>query len=90
MPAETFLNFEADIAACFDEQYQQDIKRNHSVPIYLHKRTSAIIDKLKANLNDTMPSLDLTDYQSKLSLLEKNIKINEQRIAEKKVKEPTS
>lgn len=36
-----------------------------------------------------MPTLDLTGYQSKPSLLESNIKINEQRIAEK-AKEPTS
>lgn len=82
-------NFEAEIAACFDEQYQQDISELTRFQSTYARETSAIIDKLKANLSDPMPTLDLTDYQSKLSLLESNIKINEQRIAEK-VKEPTS
>lgn len=82
-------NFEAEIAACFDEQYQQDISELTRFQSTYARETSAIIDKLKANLSDPMPALDLTDYQSKLSLLESNIKINEQRIAEK-VKEPTS
>ncbi len=82
-------NFEAEIAACFDEQYRQDISEITRFQSTYARETSAIIDKLKANLSDPMPTLDLTEYQSKLSLLESGIKINEQRIAEK-VKEPTS
>jgi wobble nucleotide-excising tRNase len=82
-------NFESEIAACFDEEYQQDISEITRFQSVYTRETSAIIEKLKLNLDDTMPTLDLAEYQNKLKLLESNVKINEQRIAEK-AKEPTS
>ena len=49
----------------------------------------AILDRLNANMSDTLPALDLSDYKAKLALLESSITINLQRIAAK-IKEPTT
>lgn len=84
--------FEADLAACFDAQYQQDILDINAFMATYSRETSGIINTLRGNLQDVMPSIDkvlLSDYEDKLQLLEKNIEINNQRIAGK-VKEPTT
>lgn len=84
--------FEDDLAACFDAQYQQDINDLDTFKNTYNRETSAIVNTLRANLNDVMPSIDkslLVDYEDKLQLFEKNIEINNQRITGK-VKEPTT
>lgn len=81
-------NFEADIAATFDAQYQQDIRDLGQFQIVYERETREIVRVLQANTSDVMPTIDLTAYQEKLALLESNFEINRQRIAEK-VKEPS-
>lgn len=86
------VTFEEDLAACFDAQYQQDISDINTFMTTYNRETSSIISTLRGNLIDVMPSLDkalVDDYEDKLELLEKNIEINNQRIAGKS-KEPTS
>lgn len=82
-------SFEEDIAACFDAQYQQDIDSLREFQTVYVKETSAILQSLKDNMQDVLPSVDLTEYKDKLSILEQRIQINIQRI-DGKIKEPTS
>lgn len=84
--------FETDISICFDAQYQRDINNLKAFKTAYCRETGAILDKLRDNLNNAMPSVDkrlLDDYSSKLALLERSIEINNQRIAGK-LKEPAS
>lgn len=81
--------FEDEIAACFDAQYQQDIADLQEFEAVYRRETAAILEKLTGNMQDVLPSVDLTEYRDKLALLESKIKINIQRI-ESKIKEPTS
>lgn len=81
-------NFESEIAACFDAQYQQDIRDLGQFRDAYDRETAEIIRALKANATDVMASVDLQAYREKLVLLESNFEINRQRIAEK-VKEPS-
>ena len=81
-------NFEADIAATFDAQYQQDIRDLGQFQTVYERETREIVRVLQGNAIDVMPTIDLTAYQEKLALLESNFEINRQRIAEK-VKEPS-
>jgi len=83
-------NFEADIAACFDAQYQQDIRDLGKFQETYKTETAEIVRQLNANTNDVMPSLSdkMKTYQEKLSQLDSKFEINRQRLAEK-VKEPS-
>lgn len=81
--------FEADITASFDKQYQQNMTDIKAFQRAYETETSAILQKLKANLEDAMPTLDLTEYKDKLSLLESSVKINTERISGK-VDKPTT
>ncbi len=81
-------NFEANIAATFDAQYQQDIRDLGQFRAVYERETKEIVRVLQANTSDVMTTIDLTAYREKLTLLERNFEINRQRIAEK-VKEPS-
>lgn len=81
-------NFEDEIAATFDAQYQQDIRDLGQFQTVYARETAEIVRVLQANASDVMPTLDLATYQEKLTLLKSNFEINRQRIAEK-VKEPS-
>lgn len=83
------VGFDEEIAACFDAQYQQDIDDLREFETVYKRETTAILEKLTGNMQDVLPSVDLTEYKDKLALLESKIKINLQRI-ESKIKEPTS
>ena len=81
-------NFEADIAATFDAQYQQDIRDLDQFQAVYIRETDGILRVFQTNTADVMPSIDLKAYQEKIALLESNFEINRQHIAEK-VKEPS-
>lgn len=81
-------NFENEIAATFDAQYQHDIRDLGQFHATYGRETADIVRALQTNTTDAMPSLDLKAYQEKLSLLESKFEVNRQRIAEK-VKEPS-
>ena len=82
-------NFDKEIAACFDAQYQEDIADILAFQRTYASEMDALISVLEANIGRAMPSMDMTAYQTKLQLLEDAITINKQRI-EAKVKEPTT
>lgn len=77
-------NFENEIAATFDAQYQQDIRDLGQFQTTYSRETADIVRVLQTNTADAMPSLDLKAYH----LLESKFEVNRQRIAEK-VKEPS-
>ena len=81
-------HFEDDIAACFDAQYQQDIRDLQQFGDAYERETLEIVRVLKANMDDVMASVDIRPYQDKIALLESSFEINRRRIAEK-IKEPT-
>lgn len=80
--------FEDDIAACFDAQYQQDIRDLRQFGDAYERETQETVRVLKANMDDIMASIDIRPYQDKIALLDSRFEINRQRIAEK-IKEPT-
>jgi len=81
--------FESDITACFDAQYQQNIKYLEQFKTMYESETAEIVSVLKSNLNDVPSSIDLQSYLEKTALLESIFKVNNQRISEK-CKEPSS
>lgn len=82
-------NFEDEIAACFDRQYQTDINDLRQFQEAYTSDMRDFLDVLNGNLREAFPKLDLTEYKTKLALLEKTVEINLQRISDK-LKEPSS
>lgn len=81
-------DFEENIKQCFDSQYQQDVSDITTFQQTYDRETDEIVRKLDANLSDVLPSLDLTEYKTKLELLKSKVATNSSRLAEK-VKEPS-
>lgn len=82
-------DFEKQISACFDGHYQEDISALRQFQEDYVSDMQGFLDVLNGNLQDAFPKLDLTEYKTKLALLEKMIEINIQRITDK-LKEPSS
>lgn len=82
-------NFESDIASCFDSQYKEDIDALEDFKRLYINEMNVVLNKLKDNLSDFIPSIDLSKYKDKLYLLESSIKLNKQRI-DNKIKEPST
>ena len=59
--------FEADIASCFDAQYQQDIRDLGQFKSTYEAETAEIVRELKANMSDVLETVDLKTYQEKFS-----------------------
>ena len=76
-------SFEADIASCFDAQYQQDIRDLSQFKSTYEAETAEIVRELKANMSDVLETVDLKTYQEKIKLLESSFEINRQRISDK-------
>lgn len=58
-------HFEDDIAACFDAQYQQDIRDLGQFKTTYEAETAEIVRSLKANMDDVLETVDLKPYQKK-------------------------
>ena len=82
-------DFEEQVSACFDGQYQEDIDALRQFQEDYASDMRGFLDVLNGNLQGVFPKLDLTEYKAKLALLEKTIEINIQRITDK-LKEPSS
>jgi wobble nucleotide-excising tRNase len=82
-------SFEDDIAACFDAQYQTDIDDLRQFQLDYISDMRGFIEVLNTNLQKVPPKIDVTDYKTRVALLEKTIETNIQRIADK-LKEPSS
>lgn len=79
--------FEKDINNCFDEQYQQNVSDVQSFQSTYDNEMAAITQRLRNDLDDVMPLLDMMDeYKNKLELLESKASINSWRLAEKSKK----
>lgn len=75
--------FEEKISECFDAQYQKDIYDLQQFQSTYAKETKEIIECLKKNLIDTMETIDLTEYKSRIVMLERLFEINNHRLSEK-------
>lgn len=82
-------DFDEQIAACFDGQYQEDIDALRQFQEDYASDMQGFLDILNANLQNAFPKLDLMEYKTKLALLEKTIESNKLLIANK-IKEPSS
>ncbi len=82
-------DFEIQIAACFDAQYQQDIDALRQFRDAYESDMRGFIELLKANQPGAYPKLDLAEYSDKVALFEKQVEINIQRINEK-LREPST
>lgn len=82
-------NFDKEIAACFDAQYQDDIAAINSFQRTYELEMDSVVATLESNVSVAMPGLDLSEYEVKVQLLVDAITINKQRIAAK-IKEPTT
>lgn len=82
-------NFDKEIAACFDAQYQDDISAINAFQRTYESEMNSVVATLESNVSAAMPGLDLSEYEVKVQLLIDAITINKQRIAAK-IKEPTS
>ena len=83
------LNFDKEIAACFDAQYQDDIAAINAFQSAYESEMDSVVATLEGNVSVAMLGLDLSEYEVKVQLLVDAITINKQRIAAK-IKEPTS
>ena len=82
-------DFEMDIADCFDKQYQADIKDLCQFQEAYISDMQGFLDVFNGNLHNVYPKLDLTEYKSKLALMEKSIEKNIRLIADK-LREPST
>lgn len=82
-------DFEEQLAACFDAQYQEDIDALRSFYNDYQSDMQGFIDLLRANLQDVFPKISTKEYEDKLAYLEKLVEGNLQKIASK-IKEPSS
>ena len=82
-------NFDKEIAACFDAQYQDDIAAINTFQRTYESEMDSVVATLESNVSAAMPGLDLAKYEVKVQLLVDAITINKQRVAAK-IKEPTT
>ena len=82
-------NFDEQLAACFDAQYQEDIDALRSFYDDYKSDMQGFVDLLRANLQDAYPKIGTKEYETKLALLEKLIEGNLKKI-DRKIKEPSS
>ena len=80
--------FEDEIAAIFDEQYQKSIDELNALLVAYETDMRGFVGALRANKSDVFSKLDLTEYDDKLSILEKTVESNIQLIISK-TKEPS-
>ena len=82
-------DFEEQLAACFDGQYQADL--DALIQFYDDYKSDMedFIEVLRENLHDSYPKINTKEYEDKLTLLEKLVEGNLKKIAAK-IKEPSS
>ena len=81
-------DFEEQLSACFDAQYQEDVDALRSFYDDYQSDMQGFVDLLKANLQDVFPKISTKEYENKLAFFEKLIEGNLQKIASK-IKEPS-
>lgn len=82
-------DFEEQLAACFDGQYQEDIDALRQFYDDYQSDMQGFIEVLRDNLQDVFPKISTKEYETKLALLEKLVEGNLQKITAK-IKEPSS
>ena len=81
-------DFEEQLAACFDAQYQEDIDAIRRFYDDYQSDMQGFIDLLRANLQDVFPKISTKEYADKIAFFEKLVEGNLQKIAAK-IKEPS-
>ena len=81
-------DFEDQLAACFDAQYQEDVDSLRSFYNAYQGDMQGFVDLLRANLKDVYPKIITKEYEDKLAFLEKLVEGNLQKISSK-IKEPS-
>jgi wobble nucleotide-excising tRNase len=82
-------DFEEQLAACFDQQYQEAVNALQQFYYAYQSDMHGFIEVLKENLQDVYPKIDTKEYEAKAALLEKLVEANLQIITTK-IKEPSS
>lgn len=82
-------DFEEQLGACFDAQYQEDIDALRIFYDDYQSDMQGFVDLLRANLQDVFPKISTKEYEDKIALFEKLVEGNLQKIASK-IKEPSS
>lgn len=83
------VDFETQIASCFDQQYQADILTLNALLTDYKNTANALFIPLQVSPQDVYPKLDLTEYSDKLAILKSAIAANIQKIT-LKTSEPSS
>ena len=79
--------FEGEIAACFDEQYQNDQSALAEFQMAYKSWTKSVLDIFRANMVGAFPKLPLTLYHEKVDRLQTMIQAN-MRLIERKLEKP--
>lgn len=82
-------DFDEQIAACFDAQYQEDIDAIRQFYDDYASDMQGFNEALRSNLQDVFPKINTKEYEDKLNLLESLVESNLQKITSK-IKEPSS
>ena len=82
-------DFDEQLAACFDKQYQEAIDALQQFYDDYKSDMQGFIDLLRENLQDVYPKVGTKEYEAKVALFDKLVEGNLQKIAGK-MKEPSS
>lgn len=82
-------SFEEDLAACFDESYQQEVNAIKALLQSYKDAGNNLWSLLQGNLQDMYPKIDVTEYRDKMTILKNAIAGNIQKI-DQKIKEPST
>lgn len=81
------VDFEKDVASCFDEQYQNDQSALAEFQAVYKGWTQSILGVFEQNLTNVYPKLDMSSYRDKLAILQTTVTSNLRQI-ERKVESP--
>ena len=77
------VDFEQNIAQCFDRQYQEELELLANFQRNYERTASYLLRAYEGNLEDAYTEINLEQYRSKISLLEAVIEANLKIIADK-------
>ena len=76
--------FEQDLAACFDERYNEGVRALEELEATYARELDDVVEVLEGNARGrVLPSLDLSAYKDKVELLRRRVEANKRRLSEK-------
>lgn len=76
-------NFEEELAACFDEQYQKDVAALKSFIDTYKQKAAAVLSVFRSNKNGAFPKINFSVYDAKVAELAAIIELNKKTLQEK-------